>query len=250
MLDGIALAFATPGLFWVIFVTFMAGLVYGFVGFGAALIFMPLATIVLPPGLAVVSLQISALISVLTVLPAAYRDADRPQMWSLLVASLIAAPFGVWALATLPGDLIRWSVSVIVAVTLAGLMSGLRYRTRPGLATLASVGGAAGAMGGATGLNGPMVILFQLGGQASARQVRGTMICFLTLNSLFVIPYMIYAGIMTWPAVWLGLLLIAPYGAGTLLGKSLFSPRLEGIYRRTAYAIIGLAVILGLPIWS
>ena len=48
----------------------------------------------------------------------------------------------------------------------------------------------------------------------------------------------------------LGLLLLVPYGLGTRIGQAMFRPSAEGLYRWTAYAIIGAAILLGLPIWS
>jgi hypothetical protein len=49
MPDALAAVLADPGLPFVCLVSLIAGLVYGFAGFGSALIFMPLATLFVRP---------------------------------------------------------------------------------------------------------------------------------------------------------------------------------------------------------
>lgn len=249
MPEALTLALQTPGLGWVVFAALIAGVVYGFAGFGSALIFVPFGVAFVEPVVVIPAFYLSALISLVTVVPRAIHLAEPRTSITLVVSSIVAAPFGVYLLLNLSEDILRWSVSIIAGVALAALLSGWRYTTPPGLVATAGVGAAAGAMGGATGLNGPIVILFRLGGQDSASQTRANMLIFLTFNSLFVLPVMALQGAMSWPSAWLGLILLVPYGAGNLIGQALFRPSREGIYRRVAYALIGVSVIVGLPIW-
>lgn len=249
MPEALSLALAMPGLGWVIFAALTAGVVYGFAGFGSALVFIPFAVAFAEPVVVIPAFYLSAMISLVTLVPRAIRLAEPRTSITLVVSSIIAAPFGVYLLMTLSEDVLRWSVSIIAGIALAALLSGWRYTTPPGFAATAGVGAAAGAMGGATGLNGPIVILFRLGGQDSAAQTRANMLIFLTFNSLLVLPVMALQGAMSWASAWLGLILLVPYGVGTLAGQALFRPSREGIYRRVAYALIGVAVIVGMPIW-
>jgi hypothetical protein len=55
---------------------------------------------------------------------------------------------------------------------------------------------------------------------------------------------------LTPTAVTLGVVLLVPYGAGSLLGQALFTPQWERFYRAAAYAIIAAATLMGLPIWD
>jgi hypothetical protein len=64
------------------------------------------------------------------------------------------------------------------------------------------------------------------------------------------LPQMALQGVLSRPAIWLGLIMLVPYGLGTLVGRRFFNPEFELVYRRTAYAIIALAAIVGLPIWE
>lgn len=249
MPDDLSLALSVPGVEWVAFAALVAGVVYGFAGFGAALIFFPMAMAFMPPAIVVPAFQISALISLFTVLPRAVRYTDVRTSTLLVVSSLIAAPLGVYLLLTVPEPILRWVVSIIVIVTLSSVLMGWRYHSAPGNLTTASIGAAAGVMGGATGLNGPIVILFRLSGGDSAQTTRANMVVFLTMNSTLIIPIMVLQGVMTVQTFWVGMVLLLPYGAGTLIGQALFKPSQEGIYQKVAYTLIVLAALIGLPIW-
>ncbi|MCV3271193.1 sulfite exporter TauE/SafE family protein [Roseobacter sinensis] len=241
---------ATPGLIWVVVATFTAGLVYGFSGFGAALVYMPVATAVIAPPLAIGAFAVSALASLVTLVPRAWGQADRPNVLMMVGAAILGAPLGIWILATVDTVLIRWGLSAIITITLALLIAGWRYRASPTKPVRATIGAAAGVMMGSVGLNGPLVILFQLGGQDSIARSRANTLIFLTLSSLSLVPLMAWQGLIGWEAVWLGLLLLLPYGLGTLLGRTLFDPDRERLYRRVAYAVVAAAVLIGLPVWN
>lgn len=246
MLDLIAL----PGFGWVLAATFTAGLVYGFAGFGAALVYMPVATAVIAPPLAIGAFAVSALASLVTLVPQAWREADRPNTVLMLGAAVLSAPLGIWLLRTVDTTLLRWTLSVIITATLLALILGWRYQTRPTRPVRACIGAAAGVMMGSVGLNGPLVILFQLGGQDDIARSRANTLVFLTLSSLSLLPLMALQKVIGWEALILGLMLLLPYAGGTLIGRALFDPARTALYRRVAYGVVAGAVILGLPIWN
>jgi uncharacterized membrane protein YfcA len=248
MPEVLAAGLATPGLGWLMAISALAGLVYGFAGFGSALIFMPLATLFIAPAIAVGAFSLSALSSLVTVVPDALRKADLRAAGTMLAAAVIAVFPGIWVLRTTSVTALQWAVSGVVIATLLALIAGLRYQGRPGVPAWLGVGAGVGFLGGATGLNGPILVLFQLGGQDEAARSRANSILVLTFSSLAFLPVMAVQGAVPPGAVGLGLLLLAPYAMGTLLGRMLFTPARSGLYRVTAYVIIGAAGVLGLPI--
>ncbi|MGZ2257581.1 sulfite exporter TauE/SafE family protein [Roseobacter sp. A03A-229] len=241
---------AIPGLIWVLAATFTAGLVYGFSGFGAALVYMPVATAVVAPPLAIGAFAVSALASLVTLVPRAWKEADRSNTLLMVGAAILGAPIGIWVLRTADTEVIRWVLSAIIVTTLLFLMAGWRYRAEPTKPVRATIGAAAGVMMGSVGLNGPLVILFQLGGQDNITRSRANTLIFLTLSSLSLVPLMALQGVIGWEAVLLGLVLLLPYAFGTLVGRTLFDPNRETLYRRVAYAVVAGAVLIGLPVWN
>jgi hypothetical protein len=249
MPDGVAAALALPGLWALAAAIFVAGTVFGFAGFGAALIFLPVAVALVPPELAVAAFSVSALSSLVTVVPRAFPQTDKRALGQLLGAAMLTFPLGVWVLRVGDETTIRWAVSVIVILTLGALMAGWRMRAPPGAAARLGVGAATGVVGGATGLTGPVIILFNLGAGAPAAVTRSNTLVFLTLSALLILPHLWLQGLLRPEALWLGLVLVLPYALGNRIGQALFDPQREGFYTRVAYAIIGASAVAGLPIW-
>lgn len=246
--EAVQTALAIDGLLLLACVALIAGLVYGFAGFGAALVFMPIGVRFLDPLTAVAAFQVSALASLFSVVPQAWGQADRRAAGVMLGASLLAAPFGIWILRTGDPVWLRWAVSLVVLGTLAALMTGWRSTRVPGLRSWLGVGAGVGFLGGSVGLNGPVLILFQLAGSDPVARTRANTIIVLTLSSLLLLPLMALQGALSPQALILGAVFFGPYLLGGWLGRRLFSPDLLGVYRRVAYVIIGIAGLMGLPI--
>lgn len=243
---GVSLA----GALILLLTTLIAGVVYGFAGFGAALIFVPVAARVVPLEVGIAAFNISAMASLVTVVPQAMGDVDRKALaWQIGMACL-AATAGLYVLKV--GDVmwLRWCVIAVTTTTLIALISGWRYMATPGIRTRAGVGLGAGFLGGATGLLGPVVVIFQLAGQDSAARNRATTLVFLTVTSVLLLPLMALQGLITWAVIPLGLAMLIPYGIGTWIGRLMFVPSRERWYRTTAYGLIAVAVLLGLPLFD
>lgn len=250
MPEAFLLALETPGLGWVCLAAALSGLVYGFAGFGSALVFMPLAVIFLPPPVAIAAFSLSALASLFTMIPKAWPKADKGQTLLMLAASIVTMPLGIALLQWAPEAMIRSAVCVLTLATLAALLAGWKVPLRGGTALRAAVGGLSGITGGSTGLNGPPVILFNLGSAQSVDVTRANLACFLAFNALFLLPMLFLQGAIDVFAVWVGALFLPAYAVGTLIGAALFRPGAAGIYRTLAYVLIGAAGIAGLPIWG
>ncbi|MCV6585134.1 MAG: sulfite exporter TauE/SafE family protein [Marinibacterium sp.] len=250
MTDILTSLLAMPGLWAVLAITCVAGVVYGFAGFGAALVFMPVATAFIPVDMAVAAFAVSALASLVTLVPRAWGQADRGGVSMMIAIACLTLPIGIWILRSNDVTVMRWAVLAVTTVTLLALVSGWRYATAPTTTARAGVAAATGLVGGATGLVGPIMVLFQLGGQDSVARSRANTLVFLTLSGLLTAPMMALQGILTPQAVVLGLMLMVPYGIFARVGQALFDPNAQGLYRKVAYGIIAAAIVMGLPIYG
>lgn len=250
MPEGLALALEAPGLTWLILTCFVAGLVYGFAGFGAGLVFMPVGVAFLPAPVAIAAFSLSALASFFTVVPAAWRVADRRGVAVMVAITVAFTPAGIWALGALSPEAIRTTVSVVVLATLVALLAGWRIRAGSGWGARGSVAAAAGLLGGSTGLTGPPVILFNLGTDQPVAVTRANLTVFLTVTSLSFVPQLWAQGLLVPHALWIGAILFLPYAVGTRAGAAIFDPARARLYRGAAYVIIGLAGVAGLPLFG
>lgn len=228
----------------------LAGLVYGFSGFGSALIAVPLYAALAGPQAAVGLMAVTALASVVSVLPQAIGQADRRAALTILVPALLCLPLGARVLTLADPATIRWAMSLTVLGTLAMLMAGLRYRGRAGPLAWIGIGALSGLMGGATGLAGPALVLFQLAGPERAARIRANAILVLTPSSLALVPVLWWQGAIGREEIVAGLLLAPVYGVASWLGQRLFDAGRESVYRRVAYVIIAAAGIAGLPVFG
>jgi uncharacterized membrane protein YfcA len=250
MPEALATALAAPGLPWLMLAIGLAGIVRGFTGFGTALIFVPVAGIFLAPQVVVGVITLTGIASTSALLPRAWGQADPREVGVLALAALITVPLGLWLMGMLDPVTIRWIVATVAAITLGALIAGWRFSGVVSRPMLIAIGAVAGVIGGLTGLTGPVVILFYLAGQSMAQTVRANTILFLAALDVVIVANLLLQGRVEWHIFLLALVLAVPYFITSLIGQALFDPRHERLYRWAAYAVIGLAVLSGLPLWT
>ncbi|MCZ6665798.1 MAG: sulfite exporter TauE/SafE family protein, partial [Gammaproteobacteria bacterium] len=100
----------------VLAVLFTATLVHASLGFGTALVSMPLLVILLGFQVATPLVGLAATVTVMVVLGREWRNMDVRSAWQLIAASLIGIPIGLILLRAAP----EYLVKTILGVTLVG----------------------------------------------------------------------------------------------------------------------------------
>ncbi|WP_308916526.1 sulfite exporter TauE/SafE family protein [Jannaschia sp. LMIT008] len=239
---------ALPGLPWLLLAALTCGVVYGFAGFGTALIFIPVAAAILGPEGAVAALAVMGLGSVVTMLPRAWAQADKRTTLLMVGAATVTMPAGIWMLAHVDPTPLRWAMCLLIAGTLVATVAGWTIRLGAGMGPRLGVGAVAGVLGGATGLLGPVVIVTALASGDRAVRMRANLASFLTILNAALLPMLWVQGVLDRTALVAGAVLIGPYVGGTMIGMALFRPGAERVYRGIAYAVVGAAVVAGLPL--
>ena len=91
------------------------------------------------------------------------------------------------------------------------------------------------------------VILFYLAGPYCSAVVRANTLLFLFFFDVLFVANIYIFGFMELEAVLFGLAMVVPVLIGNLMGAGFFNPKKERIYRITAFCIIALSAIKGLP---
>ncbi len=250
MPEAFLTALETPGLIWMVLTIAAAGIVRGFTGFGTAMIFVPIGTIFLPTADVVFLMAVTGLFSTTALFPAAWKEADKAEVSALSIAAGITVPFGLWLMAQMDALTLRWVASGVIGVTLAAVITGWRWKGDMGWPGRFGIGGAAGTVGGMTGLTGPVVIIFYLSSARDVSKVRANTIVFLAALDAVIVANLVFGGLSSLSALWAALILSVPYVITTLIGKALFDPGLEKIYLLASYAVIAVAVLTGLPLFD
>jgi uncharacterized membrane protein YfcA len=240
--------YSTKTLVLLCLAIFIAGIARGFSGFGAALIFVPLASALIGPKMASPILLAIDVVCAAGLLPDAARKADKKDVGAMSVGAAFAVPAGVALLVYADPVLVRWVISITALLFLMLLMSGWRYRGRPSAPLAAGVGVVAGVYSGAAQLGGPPVVAYWLGGVNSIATVRANIVLYFAISSIFSAISYLFAGLLT-PAVFMLALLCGPlYGLGLLVGAKSFGFASERVFRQICFALIGVAALVSLPL--
>jgi uncharacterized membrane protein YfcA len=153
-----AFDFLTNPLFWVsALAALIAAIVRGFSGFGAGLIFMPIAAACLGPKQAAGVLYV---VDTILILPFVARAAPRAEWHDVLPLGLgaaVAVPLGVIVLLHADPIPLRWGLSIAILVSIGALASGLRYTGPTRVPLSLAVGAVAGFLSGSVQIPGPPV---------------------------------------------------------------------------------------------
>jgi hypothetical protein len=241
-------AYSSAQLGFLLASAFVAGLARGFSGFGAALIFVPLASAAVGPQLAAPVLLLVDGVSALGLLPGAWGKADRRDVGTMAAGALLGVPAGTWLLTRSDPLTLRWAIAGLIVALLVLLASGWRYRGRPATALTVAVGAVAGLFSGIAQVGGPPIVVYWLGGAIPAGTVRANLILYFFISTLLTAVTYLAGGLLTGAAVGLAVLTGPLYAVGIVLGSRLFGRADERLFRRICYALIGGAALLSLPV--
>jgi uncharacterized protein len=228
-------------------ISFVAALARGFSGFGAALIFVPLASTIVSPKVAAPLLLIVDAVLALGFIPNAWRHANRPEVGVMAFGALFGIPLGALALLRLDPLLIRWAIVTLATLMLALLLSGWRYRGQPNTPLTFGVGAFAGVCSGAAQVGGPPVVAYWLGSTAPAANIRASIILYFSASTAIAIATYLAGGILNASVLGLALLVGPAYGLGLFIGARLFGVADQLLFRRICYVLIAVAIVVSLP---
>ena len=244
-----AIDWSDPRLYLVAATALLAGFVRGFTGFGAGMIFIPAASAIYDPVIAIVLLFLIDTVATLPVLPPHFRNCRWREVGPMALSASLAFPFGLLLLLRMDPLATRWVLSLFILAATAAMATGLRYKGEPKLGQTLAVGSAMGFLSGAMGLGGPLIVLFWLGGPERAARVRSNIFAFFGTFSLVCLVGYWWSGLFTAPRV-LGALALVPLYAGAMaLGSSLFDRSSDEGYRRAALALCAAIALATMPFW-
>ena len=243
----VATSLPEHGLYPLLICTFIAGLARGFSGFGAALILIPVGGSILGPKIISPVLLVIDTIAAAGMLPAAWRGANRHEVFIMASGALIGVPLGTAALALADPLVLRWAITIVATLLLALLVSGWRYHGQPRVPLTAGVGGIAGIFSGAAQLGGPPVVAYWLSGANDAPVIRSNLMLYFAISSgLTAVTYLI-GGLFVEQVFAMTLVILPLYAGGLYFGSRLFGLAKASTFRIICYVLIGASAILGMP---
>ena len=225
-------------LYAVAAVAILAGFVRGFSGFGAGMVFIPAASAIYDPIVAIVLLFLIDTAASAPILPPHFRNCRWREVGPMAAAASLAFPFGLLFLLSVDPVATRWVLSGFILIATAAMASGLRYKGEPRIGQTFAVGLAMGFLSGAIGLGGPLIVLFWLGGPERAARVRSNIFAFFGVFSIVSLAGYWWSGLFTAPRL-IGALALLPLYAGAMAlgsGSSTARPTRATAARRSRSA--------------
>jgi uncharacterized membrane protein YfcA len=166
----------------------------------------------------------------------------------MVLGALVGVPVGTWLLSRLDPVTTRWIISGFVLALLMLLVSGWRYRGREHAAISIGVGGLSGFCSGLAQTGGPPIVGYWLGRPIGSSIARANILLFFGASDFFSLVSYAVTGLITLESIRFSLLVGPVYGLGVGFGASLFGRASDKLFRTICYAMIALAVIIGLPL--
>jgi uncharacterized membrane protein YfcA len=225
----------------------LAGFLRGFIGFGAALVSIPVISLVFGPQLALPIVTIMGIPSVLQLLPDAVRHSELPIVMPISFAVFLGTPIGTLVLVSVNPDLMNIVISLLVILMVGFLALGwqLNQQVHPSILLLSGFAG--GLIQGAAGIGGPPVVAIALSRAGSPDRQRGNVLAVMTAIALSSVLPLYYYGLITMQAIAIGLVLFPLYSTSTWIGSRYFGTGGRHNFRGAALlvlAVIGISTLL------
>lgn len=228
-------------------IVFLTAVMRGYTGFGFALVAVPLLALIVDPVTAVPMVLMLEVVGSLQLLPGLWRSAHLRSVAWLVAGALLATPIGIYGLATLPADVMRLVIALVVLATTCAMAAGLKARGEPqGLATL-GVGALSGLLNGGAAMSGPPVVLFYLSSQTAMHVGRASIILYFFLSDTIAVAFAGASGLVKPSTLVLSLVTVPALFVGQIIGSRLFGSPLQRHYRVVATVILlavsGVAIV-------
>jgi uncharacterized membrane protein YfcA len=225
-------------------VAFVAAMVRGFSGFGAAMIMTPVFSALYGPEVGITLCLLLEILLAIPLLPRAIKHVDWHRIGLLLLSAIFAAPLGNFVLTKVAPEPMRWVISAIVLSAVAMLASGWRFTGKPRPATTLAAGAASGFLNGLSGMAGPPIAFYYLAGTDAAVKVRANLTTYFVFVDL-VAASVFFARDLVGVSTAVQSLFLAPAVVmGGMIGERLFPLASEAFYRRLALVLL-VAVAIG-----
>lgn len=225
-------------------VVFLAAIVRGFSGFGFSLLAITALSLIYTPAEIVPSIFMLEIAASLNLLPSIWKDIHWKSLLPLMLGCLIATPFGVWALATVPAAPMQLALSIFVLIATALLARGFALKTMPGPIASTAAGAASGLANGAFGIGGPPVILFYFASPAGNIAGRASMIVFFIFTDVIGLANQSVHGLITQGAALRALFYLPALLLGVWLGARSFKSVDQGLFRKIVLAILAVLAVM------
>jgi uncharacterized protein len=225
----------------------IAGFVRGFTGFGGPAIMIVVLTYFFSPATVLAKVLLMDMVANIKLVANILPEVDWRRTLTLASATLLGAPFGLWALVYVNDVLMQQFIALLALAASTLLLSGWRLKRPPNLALMLTVGFFAGVIMTATGI-ALLMMAFLFSGPDSTGRSRANAIAWMFGISICMLSTYAWAEFLTWSDTWRSLLVGIAYLAGATAGARAFVASAEATVRRAAVWLLFVLALLAVAL--
>jgi len=226
----------------------LGGFLRGFLGFGAALLMVPILSNILTPAVGLVIMYLVEVPTVLYLMPPALKTGKVKVVLPMILALLFTIPIGFYFVVSLDPEIIRIVISVMVILMVALLASGWKPKGVINIWTMIMGGGFSGLVNGAAGVGGPPFVTVLMARNDDAEVTRSNIIITMGCMSLLTTLTQFVYGMMTVNLLIVSAFAFPIYIGFTWLGAKYFNHSGSGYFRKAALLMLILIALITIVI--
>jgi len=230
-------------IFLTIIVIIIGGILRGFLGFGPALLTIPMLAYIYSPTEALVIHIIMEIPSTVFLLPTALKYSDKRAILPIFLAMVSFIPVGMYLVVILDPEIIRRTISIIVLVLVAMLSSGWDLKSFIGLKSMILSGMIGGFIQGIAGIGGAPIVTILLARNDSEDVSRGNILFLMGAIVVFSIISQSLYGLMSLELITLGFFASPVYITATYLGSKFYFSKGKNFFKKVALVFLSIIAI-------
>ena len=248
MIDLLPIEVSFLGLIGCSIAIALGGFLRGFLGFGAALLMVPILSNILTPAVGLVIMYLVEVPTVLYLMPPALKTGKVKVVLPMILALLFTIPIGFYFVVSLDPEIIRIVISVMVILMVALLASGWKPKGVINIWTMIMGGGFSGLVNGAAGVGGPPFVTVLMARNDDAEVTRSNIIITMGCMSLLTTLTQFFYGMMTFNLLIVSAFAFPIYIGFTWLGAKYFNQSGISYFRKAALLMLILIALITIVI--
>ncbi len=234
----------SPELLLIPLVTFAAGLIRGFTGFGGPAFILAMLTWAYSPLVVIGKILVIEFIAASYLMVQTRKTIDWRTTLAITIPTLLTMPLGHWVLEHTEPELMRKLIAGAIFLSCLLMAIGLRYQQRLRVVASVSLGFAGGVIFGASYMALPVVAVILMG-PYEKHEIRALVVSWGFLTAAWFIAISVFSGTTGVQQVINAMPAAVTYFAGTWTGSQFFSRSGEEVYRRVALFTLMFLSVLG-----
>lgn len=223
----------------------VAAAVSGLIGFGLAVVSVPLLLIFFEPVEVVVLIALISLFTNAVIVQDSWREVETRSVLALMPWAFIGLLLGTEILRNANPDYIRLGVGVIVVFSAILLLKDVTLKSIEGRFGTFIAGTSSGALATSTGIAGPPIVLLFAARGLPKNSFRASNAAYFLVLSVAIILTLFVRGIVERPELWTAAALVPAAFIGKTLGTALLKRLSDEAFRKITLAVVLLTGVLG-----